>query len=135
MPDVYAFERCPFRDVAHAVADRSSIVRHAARALWPSARRAERVEITAEGIAAWTLVGQTCLSWDEVTAIGSERTLLGRKTLRIRGAGGRIDVAPILPGFEQLERQVFAGWRVTGVTGLPEVAHRRRFRSARTPRT
>ena len=55
MPEVYAFEKCPFRDIAHAVADRSSIVRHTARALWPSARRAERVEISDEGIAAWTL--------------------------------------------------------------------------------
>ena len=109
MPDVYAFEKCPFRDVAHAVADRSSIVRHTARALWPSARRAERVEISDAGIAAWTLVGQTRLAWDEVTAIGAERTLLGRKTLRIRGAGGRIDVAPILPGYAELERRVFAG--------------------------
>jgi hypothetical protein len=109
MPDVYAFEQCPFRDVAHAVADRSSIVRHAARALWPSARRAERVEISDQGIAAWTLVGQTRLAWDEVIAIGSERTLLGRRTLRIRGAGGRIDVAPILPGYAELERRVFAG--------------------------
>jgi hypothetical protein len=109
MPDVYAFEKCPFRDVAHAVADRSSIVRHTARALWPSARRAERVEISEEGIAAWTLVGQTRLGWDEVTAIASERTLLGRKTLRIRGASGRIDVAPVLPGYDELERRVFAG--------------------------
>ena len=70
MPDIYAFEQCPFRDMAHAVADRSSIVRHTARALWPSARRAERVEISEEGIAAWTLVGETHLAWDEVTAIG-----------------------------------------------------------------
>ena len=31
MPDVYAFERCPFRDTAHAVADRSSIVRSVAQ--------------------------------------------------------------------------------------------------------
>jgi hypothetical protein len=109
MPDIYAFEQCPFRDMAHAVADRSSIVRHAARALWPSASRAERVEISDEGIAAWTLVGETHLAWDEVTAIGEERTLLGRKTLRIRGAGGQIDVAPVLPGYDELERRVFAG--------------------------
>lgn len=109
MPDVYAFEQCPFRDAAHAVADRSSIVRRAARALWPSATRAERVEISDEGIAAWTLVGETRLGWGEVTAIACERTLLGRKTLRIRGAGGRIEVAPVLPGFEELERRVLAG--------------------------
>jgi hypothetical protein len=109
MPDVYAFEKCPFRDVAHAVADRSSIVRHTARALWPSARRAERVELSDKGIAAWTLVGETRLGWDEVTTVGSERSLLGRKTLRIRGASGCIDVAPVLPGFDELERRVLAG--------------------------
>jgi hypothetical protein len=109
MTDVYAFEQCPFRDMAHAVADRSSLVRHTARAVWPSARRAERVEISDDGIAAWTLVGQTRLAWDEVTDVDSERTLLGRKTLRIRGAGGRIDVAPVLPGYDELERRVLAG--------------------------
>jgi hypothetical protein len=109
MPDIYAFEQCPFRDLAHSVADRSSIVRHTARVLWPSARRAERVEISDEGIAAWTLVGETRLAWDEVTAIAEERTLLGRKTLRIRGAGNRIEVAPVLPGYDELERRVFAG--------------------------
>ena len=108
MPYVYTFEQCPFRDMAHAVADRSSLVRHAARAVWPSARRAERVEISDDGIAAWSLVGQTRLAWDEVTAIGSERTLFGRKMLRIRGTGARIDVAPVLPGYDELERRVFA---------------------------
>jgi hypothetical protein len=109
MPDVYAFERCPFRDMAHAVADRSFIARHAARALWPAARRAERVEISDEGIEAWTLTGHTRIGWGDVTGVQSARTLLGRKTLRIRGAEGRIDVAPVLPGYEQLERSVFAG--------------------------
>ena len=109
MTDVYAFGNCPFRNVAHAVADRSSIVRHAARAVWPSARRAERVELSDDGIAAWTLVGATRIGWGEITAVASERTLLGRKTLRIHGSGGRIDVAPILPGYEELARRVFAG--------------------------
>jgi hypothetical protein len=76
--------------------------------VWPSARRAERVEISNDGIAAWSLVGQTRLAWDEVTAIVSERTLLGRKVLRIRGTGARIDVAPVLPGYDELERRVIA---------------------------
>jgi hypothetical protein len=109
MPDVYAFERCPFRDTAHAVADRSSVARHLARALWPAARRAERVEISDKGIAAWTLVGHTQLAWDDVTGVESARTLLGRRTLRIRGSEGRIDVAPILPGYAELESRVLAG--------------------------
>jgi hypothetical protein len=109
MTDVYAFEPCPFRNAAHAVADRSSVVRHTARALWPSARRAERVELSDDGIAAWTLVGETRIAWGQVTAVASERTLLGRTTLRIHGSGGRIDVAPILPGYAELERRVLAG--------------------------
>lgn len=116
MPDVYAFERCPFRDTAHAVADRSSFARHVARALWPSARRAERVELSDEGIAAWTLVGQTRLAWGDVTEIESARTLLGKRTLRIHGADGRIDVAPVLPGYAELESRVRAGRPLVAVT-------------------
>jgi Bacterial PH domain len=108
MPDVYSFDSCPFRDTAHAVADRSSIARSIARALWPAARRAERVEISDEGIEAWTLVGQTRLTWDDVTDVESTRTLLGRRTLRIHGTDGRIDVAPILPGYAEIESRVLA---------------------------
>ena len=38
----------------------------------------------------------------------SARTLLGRKTLRIRGSRGRIQIAPILPGYAEIERRVLA---------------------------
>ena len=106
MPDTYAFEDCPLRNMAHSVADRSSAVRLVARALWPAARRAERVELSDEGIEAWSLGGQTRLMWGDVTDVRSARTLLGRQTLRIRGTSGRIDVAPILPRYEELERRV-----------------------------
>ena len=109
MSEIYAFEQCPFRDAAHAVADRSAVVRSLAHALWPAARRAERVEISDDGIDAWTLTGQTHLSWDDVTTVRSERRFLGRETLRIDGPAGHIDVAPILPGYEDLERRVRAG--------------------------
>jgi hypothetical protein len=108
MTDVYAFERCPFRDAAHAVADRSSVARSAARVLWPAATRAERVEITDEGIAAWTLTGTTRLAWDDVTAVQVGRSPLGRRMLRIRGAAGRIDVVGFLPGYAALESRVLA---------------------------
>jgi hypothetical protein len=109
MSDVYAFEHCPIRDSFHVVADRSSIVRHAVRAVWPAARRAERVELTDDAIEAWTLSGTTRLAWVDVTSVESARTLLGRRTLRIRSDAGRIDVAPILPGYAELERRVLAG--------------------------
>ena len=91
------------------MADRSSLARSIARALWPAARRAERVEISDEGIEAWTLVGRTRLAWGDVTDVESSRTLLGRRTLRIHGADGRIDVAPVLPGYAELESRVLAG--------------------------
>jgi hypothetical protein len=102
MPDVYAFERCPLRDMAHAVADRSALVRHTAGALWPAARRAERVELSDDGIAVWSLTGQKYVAWEDIAAVR-----LGR-TLQIRGAAGRIDVPPHLPGFDQIERRVMA---------------------------
>lgn len=109
MTDVYAFEHCPLRNATHAVADRSAIVRAAARTIWPAARRAERVELSDDGIAAWSLGGCTRLRWSEVTTVRIGRTLLGRRTLRIAGAHGqRMQIAPILPGFVELERRVRA---------------------------
>ena len=44
----------------------------------------------------------------DVTSVRSSRTLLGRKTLRIRGPQGRIQIAPILPGYPEIERRVLA---------------------------
>jgi hypothetical protein len=32
----------------------------------------------------------------------------GKRTLHIRGKGGRIEVAPVLPGYEQIRERVFA---------------------------
>jgi hypothetical protein len=109
MTDVYAFEPCPFRNVAHAVADRSSIVRRTVEVLWPAARRAERVELSDEGIDAWTLTGRTHMSWDEVTVVEPARTPMGRPLLRIRGEDSCIEVLPLLPGFEELESRIHAG--------------------------
>ncbi len=109
MTDVYAFEPCPFRDVAHAVADRSSFVRRTAHVLWPAARRAERVELSDDGIDAWTLTGRTHMAWSEVTVVEPARTPLGRPLLRIRGEDACIEVAPVLPGFEELETRIHAG--------------------------
>jgi hypothetical protein len=108
MTDVYAFEHCPLRNASHKVADRSAIVRGTARALWPAARRAERVELSDDAIEVWGLGGHTRLAFTEITTVRSARTLLGRKTLRIRGGKGRIQIAPILPGYAEIERRVLA---------------------------
>jgi hypothetical protein len=106
MTDVYAFEHCPLRNATHKVADRSAIVRGTARALWPAARRAERVELSDDAIEAWGLGGHTRLTFTEITTVRSARTLLGRKTLRIGGGKGKIQIAPILPGSAEIERRV-----------------------------
>ena len=90
MTEVFAFEDCPLRTRAHAVADRSALVRRIAGALWPAARRAERVELTDAGISAWTLVGKHEVRWDELTGATARRTLLGWRVLRIEGANGRL---------------------------------------------
>ncbi len=106
MPEIYEFEYCPLREMVHAVADRSDAVRGMARAVWPAARRAERVVLSEDGIEAWSLTGRTRLAWTDVTAVRSARPLLGRRTLRIRGASGTIVIAPILPGYTDLELRV-----------------------------
>jgi hypothetical protein len=108
MTDVYAFEHCPLRNATHKVADRSAIVLATARTLWPAARRAERVELSDDAIEVWGLGGHTRLRFSDVTSVRSSRTLLGRKTLRIRGDAGRIQIAPILPGYDEIERRVLA---------------------------
>lgn len=108
MTDVFAFEHCPLRNATHAVADRSSLVRCAARTLWPAARRAERVELSDDAIEVWGLGGHTRLAWGEITDVRSSRTLLGRRTLRVRGETGRMQIAPILPGYDEIERRVLA---------------------------
>jgi hypothetical protein len=108
MPDVFEFENCPLRNATHKVADRSSAVRLVARQVWPAARRAERVELSEDGIEAWSLGGHTRLAWSEITKVSSYRMPFGRRTLHIRGAGGRIEVAPVLPGYEQIRERVFA---------------------------
>ena len=68
---VYAFEPCPFRNVTHAAADRIPGLRPLARATWPAARRAERVELTDAGVAASGLTGATTITWGSITAAGS----------------------------------------------------------------
>jgi hypothetical protein len=109
MTNVYAFEHCPLRNATHAVADRSALLRATARTLWPAARRAERVELSDDGIAAWSLGGFTRLRWDEITAVRLGRTLLGGRTLQIEGGRRRrMEIAPILPGYAEIERRVFA---------------------------
>ncbi len=106
MTEVYEFEQCPLRDRAHAVADRSALARLVARALWPAARRAERVELSTDAIEAWTLDGPTRLTFAEITSVRPLRTLVSGRVLRIDGRSGRIEISPTLPGYVDIERSV-----------------------------
>jgi hypothetical protein len=115
MTTEYAFEHCPLRNATHLLADRVAAVRAIARALWPASRRAERVVVDEHGIEAWSLSGRVRLRWDEISDVRSARVLFGRKTLRIAGGGRRIQVAPILPGFDELALVVAAHARAGGV--------------------
>ncbi len=107
MADVFEFENCPLRNATHKVADRSAAFRLVAGQVWPAARRAERVELTDEGIEAWSLSGHTRLAWSEITSVRSYRVPFGRRTLHVRSASGRIEIAPLLPGYEQIRERIF----------------------------
>ncbi len=106
MTEAFAFPQCPFRDATHCVVDRSSLARAVAGTVWPSARRAERVELTDEGIEAWTLVGRTRLRWEELTGVREVGGVLRRRALLAEGPAGRIEIAPILPGFATIEARL-----------------------------
>ena len=108
MADTFAFPECPIRDATHRVVDRSPLARVLARAVWPSARRAERVELSAAGIEAWTLVGRTRLRWDEVTSVRRTGGVLRRTVLRASSPTGTIEIAAVLPGFAMIEARLLA---------------------------
>jgi hypothetical protein len=105
---VYTYERCPFRNVTHAAADLVPGLRPLARATWPAARRAERVELTEAGIEAQGLAGVARIAWRQIDAVEIVRTPLGRGSLRISGGGTTIEVAAMMPGFEELRAAVLA---------------------------
>jgi hypothetical protein len=121
MADVFEFEHCPLRNATHKVADRSSAFRLVAGQVWPAARRAERVELTDEGIEAWSLSGHTRLAWSEITSVRSYRVPFGKETLHIRSGSGRIEIAPVLPGYEQIRERVFT-LAPSAFSGTPQPA-------------
>jgi hypothetical protein len=108
--DLQAFEypHCPLRRRAHAIADRVPGIRRAAGAVWPAARRADRVELDHDHLHARSLAGFVRIGWEEITTVRRSRTGLGRVTLAVEAAGPsrRIEIAESLPGFEQLARMV-----------------------------
>lgn len=101
--ETFAYPHCPFREVTHAAARRAPLARRLAVILWPSARRAEHVELTTAGIAASGLFGGVEMRWAEIAGARPGRTLSGRRRLVVRTRDGRgLEVASTLPGFDRL---------------------------------
>ena len=70
--ETFAYPHCPFREVTHAAARRAPLARRLAVILWPSARRAEHVELTTAGIVARGLFGGIEMRWAEIAGAGRE---------------------------------------------------------------
>ena len=78
---------------------------------WPAARRAERVEVSEDGIAARSLAGHDSIAWSDVAAIRRARTTWGRKTVHIIArTGSQIEIAETIPGFEELAAMLRHPW-------------------------
>src|SRR5690242_13123355 len=96
-------------------------MRRLAGAVWPAARRADRVELDHEHLRARSLTGIVHIRWEEITIVRRSRTGFGRVTLAVEAAAPRrrIEIAESLPGFEQLARQVRERAGVGEVVELP----------------
>jgi hypothetical protein len=56
-PYTFEYEHCPLRSRAHGLVRLVPPLRTAAGMLWPAARRADRVELSADGVFARSLAG------------------------------------------------------------------------------
>ena len=111
-PAVFEYPRCPLRDASQGGQRRSS--RRSARwpaLAWPAARRAERVEVSEDGIAARSLAGHDSIAWSDVAAIRRARTTWGRMTVHvIARTGSQIEIAETIPGFDELAAMLRQPW-------------------------
>jgi len=117
----YEYPHCPLRWRAHAIADRIPGMRRLAAAVWPAARRADRVELDHDHLRARSLAGIVRIGWEEITTVRRSRTGFGRVTLAVEAAGPsrRIEIAESLPGFDQLARVVRERAGVGEIVELP----------------
>ncbi len=101
---VFEYEDCPLRDRAHAVARVLPFLRPLAAIAWPAARRADRIQLSEDGILARSLAGYARIGWDEVGAVHRSRTTWGRMTVHVvAGSPDRqIEIAESMPGFDEL---------------------------------
>src|SRR5262249_21716213 len=116
--DLQAFEypHCPLRRRAHAIANRVPGIRRAAGAVWPAARRADRVELDHDHLHARSLAGIVRIGWGGIT------TGRRRRARRGRGGGG--------PEPADRDRRVAAGLRAARPDGARARRSRRGSRAA-----
>jgi len=91
--------------------------------VWPAARRADRIELSADGIFARSFSGYVRIGWDEVVAVHRARTTWGRMTVHVlAGSPDRqIEIAESIPGFDQLVRTILANARIGEIVHLSTV--------------
>jgi len=113
---VLAYPYCPLRSRAHRLAVHIRPLRPVAGWLWPAARRADRVQLSAQGLTVRSLAGDTEIAWSDIAAVRRARTTWGRMTMHVVARDGRqVEVAETLPGFAELVRVVHQA------TGLGQV--------------
>ncbi len=105
---VYEYEQCPLRDRTQAVARVLPLLRPLAALVWPAARRADRVELSADGVFARSLAGYARIPWDQVQAVHRSRTTWGRMTVHVVATkpNRQIEITQSMPGFDELVRTI-----------------------------
>jgi hypothetical protein len=100
----FEYEHCPLRSRAHRLARIVPPIRPLAALFWPAARRADRIELSEDGLRARSLAGYARIGWDEIGAVHRARTTWGRMTLHVAAAGPsrQIEIAESMPGFDDL---------------------------------
>jgi hypothetical protein len=118
---IFEYDDCPLRDGAHTVARVLPFLRPLAGLVWPAGRRADRVQLSEDGILARSLSGYARIPWDEVGAVHRSRTTWGRMTVHVVAANParQIEIAESLPGFDDLVATILHN------AGQGEVVHLR----------
>ncbi len=105
---VYEYEHCPLRNRVQSVARVVPPLRPLAGLVWPAARRADRIELSPDGVFARSLTGYARIPWDQVQAVHRSRTTWGRMTVHVVATkpSRQIEIAESMPGFDELVRTI-----------------------------
>jgi hypothetical protein len=126
MPEevTFEYEYCPLRSRAHRLARIMPPIRPLAGMVWPAARRADRIQLTQDGLLARSLSGYVRIGWDEVGAVHRARTTWGRMTVHVvAGNPSRhIELAESMPGFDALVPTILHNARMGEIVHLPQAA-------------